>query len=895
MDSPPICLSGGGLIDPRVAFEHARIEAEIADSTGGTDPFAAAVRATRMPMIMTNPRLAGNPVVFVNDAFCRMTGYTRDEIIGRNCRFLQGEETDPAAIAQLRAAVAEETGIEIDIRNHRKDGEPFWNRLLMRPVRDGAGALAYFFGSQVDVTIERDRLAGLQSDNAALMVELAAKLRQQQEDEARLRFAAEAGRLGIWELDFRTYELLVSSVFRENFNQHAATPATYRALLKAILAEDRRYLSAALKRTLADGRDFEIECRVLGANRIVSWVHLRAQLTRAPDGVPLRLAGISLDVTARKATETRRRALAELADQLRDLDDPAEFAFHTARIIGHTFGVSRAGYGTVDLAAETVTIEQDWTANDHGSLAGIWEFGDCAFFIDALKRGEAAVIADTALDRRSLALTPAMRAISGGAFLAIPVVEQGDVAGLLYLHDAMPRDWTAEDVSFMRDVAERTRLALRTLILRRRSEADMRHLAHHDMLTGLPNRLLLAERLDQAIDLGRQMDGGVAILYVDLDRFKAVNDLFGHSVGDKLLVAVVERLSAMLHTSDTLARIGGDEFAIVLPRCGRVQAIALAERIVSVMEPPFDLSGQQLEVGASIGIACAPKDGLSGETLLRCADIAMYRAKAERARFRVFESTMDAQLHKRRLLEHDLRRAIERHELELHYQPVANCQTGEVEAFEALVRWNHPVHGRIPPADFIPVSEETGLIVQIGQWVLETACREAVAWERPLRVAVNVSPVQFRQRNLPEQVRATLAATGLPAARLELEVTEGVLIDNPDRAMTILSALKAQGIRISLDDFGTGYSSLSYLQRFPFDTLKIDRQFITGLGQEAQANAIVAVVGLLGHSLNLSVIAEGVETEAQLTMLRAQNCDYVQGYLISRPVPSDEARRLIAG
>jgi EAL domain-containing protein (putative c-di-GMP-specific phosphodiesterase class I) len=255
---------------------------------------------------------------------------------------------------------------------------------------------------------------------------------------------------------------------------------------------------------------------------------------------------------------------------------------------------------------------------------------------------------------------------------------------------------------------------------------------------------------------------------------------------------------------------------------------------------------------------------------------------------------MDEQLHKRRLLEHDLRRAIERQELELHYQPVADCKTGALEAFEALVRWNHPVQGRIAPGDFIPVSEETGLIIPIGQWVLETACREAANWARPLRVAVNLSPLQFRQRNLPDVVKATLRATGLPAARLELEVTEGVLIDNPDRAMMVLSALKALGIRIALDDFGTGYSSLSYLQRFPFDTLKIDRQFISGLGQETQATAIVQVVGILGRSLNLSVIAEGVETQAQLTLLRAQDCDFIQGYLISKPLPSEEARLLIA-
>jgi diguanylate cyclase (GGDEF)-like protein/PAS domain S-box-containing protein len=882
------------LLDQRLASERAWTEAEILNQNGGTDPFAAAVRMTRMPMIITNPRLPDNPVVFANEAFCRMAGYAREEIIGRNCRFLQGPETDPEVVARIRDAIEAEAKIEIDIRNHRKDGEAFWNHLLISPVRDAAGVLSYFFASQVELTVEPGRLAGLLSDNEALMAEVAGRLRRQQEDEARLRFAAEAGRLGLWELDLTTQEMHVSSVFRENFCQHPGAPATYAAMIAAVHAEDQPRLAAALDHTLATGSDFDIECRVVRSNRTISWVHARAQLTRSSDGTPQRLAGISLDITARRAAEVRRRALTEIGDHIRDLDDPAEFAFQMSRIIGNTLAASRSGYGTVDIDAGTVTIERDWSEAGLASVAGVWEFGTFGGIMAELRRGEVVAITDVAGDHRIAAQRAVLKAIGIGSFMAIPVAEQGDIAGLLYLSDTVPREWSVEELSFVREVAERTRMALRTLILRRRSEAEMRHLAHHDTLTGLPNRLLLSERLDHAIGLRREMDGGLSVLFIDLDRFKAVNDLFGHSVGDKLLVAVVERLMTVLRTTDTLARLGGDEFAILLPSCGRVQAIALADRIISVMETPFDVGGQQLEVTASVGIAGCPGDAVVGETLLRCADIAMYRAKADRATFRVFESAMDAELHKRRLLEHDLRRAIERQELELHYQPVADCKTGAVEAFEALVRWDHPVHGRISPADFIPLSEDTGLIVPIGQWVLETACREAVNWQRPLRVAVNLSPVQFRQRNLPEEVRATLSATGLPPARLELEVTEGVLIDNPERAMTILSSLKGQGIRISLDDFGTGYSSLSYLQRFPFDTLKIDRQFISGLGQETQATAIVQVVGMLGRSLNLSVTAEGVETEAQLAMLRAQNCDYIQGYLISRPLPCDQARRLIA-
>jgi diguanylate cyclase (GGDEF)-like protein/PAS domain S-box-containing protein len=893
MDCRPTSASATETPGSHLDLERARIEAEILNRNGSYDPFAEAVRLTRMPIVITNPRLPDNPVVFANDSFCRMTGYERNEIVGRNCRFLQGPETDAEAVSRIRAAVAAATRIEIDIRNHRKDGTAFWNRLMICPVRDAAGDLSYLFASQIDVTVERDRLAGLQSDNTALMVEIAGRLRQEEENEARLSFAAEAGRLGIWELDLATQQMLVSSVFKKNLGQVAGVPTTLKDFLCALHADDRPRLRAALDHTLQTGSDFDIECRVIHPRGKVSWIHARAQLTRSDDGVPLRLAGISLDITARRAAEVRDRALAELADYVRDLDDPTDFAFQTARIIAQALGVGRAGYGTAWLEAALITIERDWTEEGLQSLSGPWAFRTYPELNDALLRGDVIIVCDTTTDPRTIGRLPALQALNLASFLAVPVMEHGALAGMLYVSDVRPREWTHDDLSLVREVAERTRMALRTFELRRGTEAEMRRLAHHDMLTGLPNRLLLAERLEQAIACSGVADRPLSVLYVDLDRFKHVNDLFGHSLGDKLLIAVARRLMTILGPADTLARIGGDEFAIVLPRSTGSQAVAMAEQVVSVLEGPFDVGGQQLEVTASIGIACTPGGGTSGDSLLRCADIAMYRAKADRAAFRVFESAMDEQLHKRRLLEHDLRRAIERQELELHYQPVADCKTGTVEAFEALVRWNHPVHGRIAPGDFIPVSEETGIIIPIGQWVLETACREAANWARPLRVAVNLSPMQFRQRNLVDEVKATLLATGLPAERLELEVTEGVLIDNPERAMMVLSALKALGIRIALDDFGTGYSSLSYLQRFPFDTLKIDRQFISGLGQETQATAIVQVVGLLGRSLNLSVIAEGVETQAQLALLRAQNCDFIQGYLISKPLPGDQARRLI--
>ncbi len=439
-------------------------------------------------------------------------------------------------------------------------------------------------------------------------------------------------------------------------------------------------------------------------------------------------------------------------------------------------------------------------------------------------------------------------------------------------------------------------VCLRDLTERRRSEARMRHLAHHDMLTGLPNRLLLDERLSQALEEAGRHGGSVAVLCLDLDRFKPVNDLMGHSAGDQVLVEVAARLSGLLRTGDMLARLGGDEFAVVLALPDdRGFGPRLAQRIVDGLAQPFDVGSRQVTIGGSVGLAMAPQDGTDGATLLRLADIAMYRAKEEgRGTFRLFEAAMDEQLRSRRTLEVDLRRAIAAGEMELHYQPIVGCTDGALLGFEALVRWNHPARGRIAPGDFIPLAEECGLIVPLGMWVLETACREAASWMLPLRIAVNMSPAQFHHPELSRQVDDILAASGLSPARLEIEVTEGFLIDNPDGALAVLSGIKARGVRISLDDFGTGYSSLSYLQRFPFDKIKIDRSFVQGLGQSDQADAIVRAVIAMAGSLKLTVTAEGVETREQLATLQAQLCDQVQGYLTGMPLPQPALRPLIS-
>ncbi|GJD36805.1 EAL domain-containing protein [Methylobacterium aerolatum] len=430
---------------------------------------------------------------------------------------------------------------------------------------------------------------------------------------------------------------------------------------------------------------------------------------------------------------------------------------------------------------------------------------------------------------------------------------------------------------------------------RRRAEARIAFLAHHDVLTGLPNRAALEQHIAASVSqTGR--DQGFAVMAIDLDDFRPVNDTLGHGVGDELLVAVANRLSACIREIDCVARIGADEFVVVQRAVDRPEeAAVLARRIIDVIKSPYVLSGHTVSVGVTVGVTVAPGDGTSSEKLIKNADVALARAKAEaRGAFRFFEAEMDARLQARRLLERDLRQAVADESFEVYYQPIYSLAAERVCGFEALLRWNHPERGFISPAEFIPIAEEMGLIVPLGEWVLARACADAVRWPDGLKIAVNVSAVQFTSASLVTAVREALRSTGLPGRRLELEITESVLVANPGVTTAILHSLKGLGVRVSMDDFGTGYSSLSYLRSFPFDKIKIDQSFVRDLCEEDGTDFIVRAVIGLGASLGMTTTAEGVETEAQLLRLRAEGCDEVQGYLFSRPVPIGQVAGLIA-
>jgi diguanylate cyclase (GGDEF)-like protein len=430
---------------------------------------------------------------------------------------------------------------------------------------------------------------------------------------------------------------------------------------------------------------------------------------------------------------------------------------------------------------------------------------------------------------------------------------------------------------------------------RRRAEQQIAHLAHYDALTDLPNRALFREQLEQALERTRRGEQ-LAVLYIDIDEFKSVNDSLGHPVGDELLKAVASRLQSCIRETDFVARLGGDEFAIVQTGIKQPSdVVELVKRIYEAIREPHECLGHQVATDASIGIALAPNDGTELDQLLKSADLAMYGAKADgRRTYRFFEPQMDACVRARRTLELDIRQAIAEGAFELHYQPIVNLGSNEIVGCEALLRWNHPVRGMISPAEFIPIAEETGLILQMGDWVLSTACAEATNWPPGIKLAVNISPVQFRSHAFSLKVANALATTGLSASRLELEITEAVLIRDDEAALAMLQHLRAIGVRIALDDFGTGYSSLSYLQRFPFDKIKIDRCFVNDIAEAEGSSSIVQAVINIARARNMTTTAEGVETERQREMLLSFGCTEMQGYLFSPAMPVAKIRMLLS-
>ena len=433
----------------------------------------------------------------------------------------------------------------------------------------------------------------------------------------------------------------------------------------------------------------------------------------------------------------------------------------------------------------------------------------------------------------------------------------------------------------------------------KQNQEQLHHQTYHDALTGLPNRLLFMDRLGLSIQTAQRLDMRIAVMFIDLDRFKLINDTLGHQQGDQLLKEVAKRLYEIVGEQDIVSRMGGDEFTVILQDVEQIEdAAKVAEQILqSFADAPFQLVGQEYFLSPSIGIAIYPEDGTEIEELIRNADTAMYRAKEHSNNYQLYTSAMNAQAQQRLALENDMRKALEREEFVVYYQPKVHIASGRVIGMEALVRWQHPTRGLVPPIQFIPLAEETGLIVPLGEWVLRTACEQTQAWIKrgfaPMRLSVNLSARQFQQHNLPAVVDGILKETRLPAQYLELEITESITMHDVNQAIATMHDLKQLGIHISIDDFGTGYSSLNYLRMFPIQTLKIDKSFVHDISDDPDEAAIASSIIAMAHSLKLNVIAEGVETEEQLEFLRERNCDEMQGYLFSGPVQASDFEKLL--
>ncbi len=430
----------------------------------------------------------------------------------------------------------------------------------------------------------------------------------------------------------------------------------------------------------------------------------------------------------------------------------------------------------------------------------------------------------------------------------------------------------------------------------KRAQERITHLAKYDDLTGLANRNQFRERINGMLAAMHRRENRIAIHLIDLDRFKAINDTLGHPIGDKLLKEVASRLKTVIRPGDMITRFGGDEFVVLQAGTERYQdAKWLAQRLARTLKDPFDIDGHRIDIGASIGIAMAPMDGVDADQLLKKADMALYAAKnGGGGDHRFFALEMEQAAQERRSLELDLREALGSDQFELNFQPLVDLRNGRVTTCEALLRWSHPTRGMVPPSVFIPIAEETGLIIALGEWALQHACLEAVKWPKSVKVAVNLSPVQFRDRGLALQVVSALAKSGLPAQRLELEVTERLLLEDSDGTLAVMEQLKNLGVGISLDDFGTGYSSLNYLRKFPFHKIKIDQSFIQGLGEERDAQAIIGAVAGLGASLDKTVVAEGIETEEQMRQVRAHGCHEGQGHFFGEPMSAEVIRTRLA-
>jgi diguanylate cyclase (GGDEF)-like protein/PAS domain S-box-containing protein len=711
-------------------------------------------------------------------------------------------------------------------------------------------------------------------------------------------YTAELGEFGRW----RYVSPQVQEILGYTAEDLRADPKLWARLLHP---DDReRALEFETEDYLGQRNTSPVEYRMRTRDGRLVWVLDEAVLEADENGVPV-WHGVLYDITARKKTErdlqralSQQAVVARLGERaLRD-SEPDSLMRAATTLIGEIDGVHSACIWELARDGRRLNLragieDQVIGADRRVSAARDSHAGT------ALESGAHAIVTDWVSEER-FSMPPVLRVLGAASSLAVLIDGKDHPFGVLDVHSTEPGRFTPKDVPFLRAAAN----VLADALERHAADQALRHRVLHDALTGLPNRLSFVDALTDALRRATVSGSPVGILFLDLDHFKLINDSLGHHAGDALLRAVAPRLRAHLRPGDVVARFGGDEFGILIDRLAdEAEALAIADRVAAAFAHPFSVDGVEHFVSASIGVAVAhaAERTVNAELLIRDADAAMYRAKESgRARCVVFDAEMRATAMRRIEIERELRHALDREELTLHYQPVVDLRTGAITGLEALVRWRHPERGLLDPVEFVSIAEDSGLIEPIGRWVQERACRQALEWHqlrpdsRPFDVAVNLSARQVAHRDLPEIVAGVISSTGLDPIHLRLEITESVLVEESATAIASLEALNELGVRLVLDDFGTGYSSLAYLNRFPFHALKIDRSFVDALGIEQERTAIVEAIIGMARALSLEVIAEGVESEVQLAELRRLGCDYAQGHLFQPAMPAAQVSRLIA-
>ena len=839
--------------------------------------FRAALNASPDSIFLVDAKAM--QIIDLNDAAAHSLGYERDELIGRNPDTMFEDRGDAQLRAEYERLMASADGTQL-LRAHfrRKDGS-------LVPV-EGTRRLVRAAGRNYVVGIVRDITDRLKAEE---------RLQQSLE---RFEIVARATNDVVYDWNLVTDQLWWNENFRTVFGYESHEVGAYvDAWTSRIHPEDIEFVKGDVRASIDGGyKSWSGEYRLRRKDGSYAVVFDRGMVIRDSSGTPVRMIGALVDITARKEAErkialhTQRQEiiarLGQFALGQADLDAVLAEAARGLRAGGCDVAAiaERLGGENREFLMRAACGEQAEAAV--GKRAAVKPDAKWAVLLEA--EGAVAVHDRRHFESRRADTPWASWLRRLGSAVYAPIRGESGAFGVLMMGAWRDNAFDGEDLSFAETIAH----VLSAAVRRHQTQTRLAYMAEFDALTGLPNRNLLHDRLSQSLAQASRRDWQGAVLFIDLDRFKLVNDTLGHHVGDRLIAEVGRRLQQCLRAGDTVGRVSGDEFGVVLAELAQADHAAIvAQKILDALARPFDLGGNEAYVTASIGISVFPSDGADAETLLKNADMAMYRAKElTRNAYCFFTGEMNQRSVAKLQLNTDLRRAIERREFVLHYQPKIDLADGRIDGVEALLRWNHPQRGMVSPADFIPALEDSGLILPVGEWVLEEAAAQLRAWQqqgvRPVPVAVNLSAKQFRRRDLDALIQRTLAAAGVPATLIELEITESCLMEDPEDAVRLLASLRGAGLRISVDDFGTGYSSLSYLTRLPLNALKIDRSFVRDAVSSSEAASIVRAVIDMAHNLSFVVVAEGVETAEQKAFLQRHRCDLGQGYLFARPMPA---------